>query len=820
MDNFYNRKYEDSVRRLKLLQDRYGRPTDLPNNIDRDELEELMGALLELRGHLRKLQWYGEVNRRGFIKITKKLDKRVAITSTQRPYLEVKVDPKPFAMNSALSVQMKVVNDWLSSLADVKVHDDSSSTHSTGSIRRPSRAILSLSAQLLESLDQATRSDDAPRLVKLLEDAKLGESLQDISTSTLALNVLQRAVSCKAKACIDELLGRIRYLDDGDDFNKRNCIHRLVLTSGRVNSLNDERHASDMPQTQDNSLSRNNYIIPAASPVLAPYPAPSKELDGLTPLARGHDPVEVLKFLLDKLRPHQRDALRARDSYGRMPLHYAAQYGLVAICQIITACMKAWGQFDVDDGIDAPSWQDVDGYAPLHLSVIGGHPKTTQAILQAEDWTGKNASRDVVRKHTEKSGEVLALATKANSVVIVCLLVQAGFDVNYQDDQGESALHVAARFNHTECARALLSGSDHQKADTELTENAFGWTPLFVACVDGQLDMVQLLISFGADLERADASGWTAKEHAALRGHISIARLLAARTTHPASDPNLTHSEPTPPTSLPTSSSSSTATSTASSTPLSTPLSTNPSLTDRKSSGTVNSTSPSRVPQSVKTFGHRYLTKDTMILVSLGSMDMRKSTEPVHLDRIPLANAHSTQLDTALSVVVSASEASGEPSIIDLPVHENVNTDPIVFMAMDATKVKLLFDIVPTYAGTNEQIVGRGVALLSSVKPNIGSKRITLQGDVSVPIIAATTLEVIGSVNFNFLIITPFKHPNMTITENQTYWKSMTSTMVIGHRGDLVLGFLFWGALLINAKVWAKTWLPESRCSLAKILFR
>ena len=816
VDNFYNRKYEDSVRRLKLLQDRYGRPTDIPNGIDRDELEELMGALLELRGHLRKLQWYGEVNRRGFIKITKKLDKKVALSSTQRPYLEVKVDPKPFAMNSALSVTMKVVNDWLSSLADVKVLDDSSSTHSTGSIRRPSKAILSLPAQLLESLDQATRGDDAPRLVKLLEDAKLGESTQDISTSTLALNVLQRAVSCKAKACIDELLGRIRNLDEWDDFNKRNCIHRLVLTSGRVNSLNDERLTSDTPHTQDNSLSRNNYIIPAASPVLAPYPAPSKELDGLTPLARGHDPVEVLKYLLDKLRPHQRDALRARDSYGRIPLHYAAQYGLVAICQIITARMKAWGQFDVSDGIDAPSWQDVDGYAPLHLSVIGGHPKTTQALLEAEDWTGANANRDVVRKHTEKSGEVLALATKANSVVIVRLLVQAGFDVNYQDDQGESALHVAARFNHTECASALLSECDHQKADTELAENAFGWTPLFVACVDGQLAMVQLLISSGADLERVDTSGWTAKEHAALRGHISIARLLAARTVPQASDPTLVNSEPTPPTSLPNSSASSTTASTAPSTP----LSTNPSLTDRRSNGTANGTSPSWVPQTVKTFGHRYLTKETMILVSLGTMDMRKSTEPVHLDRIPLANAHSTQLDTALSVVVSASEASGEPSIIDLPVHENVNTDPIVFMAMDATKVKLLFDIVPTYAGTNEQIVGRGVALLSSIKPNIGSKRITLQGDVSVPIIAAATLEVIGSVNFNFLIITPFRHPNMTITENQTYWKSMSSTMVIGHRGDLVLGFLFWGALLIYAKVWARMWLPESRCSLAKIPFR
>ncbi|KAI4255168.1 MAG: hypothetical protein L6R42_006873 [Xanthoria sp. 1 TBL-2021] len=164
-------------------------------------------------------------------------------------------------------------------------------------------------------------------------------------------------------------------------------------------------------------------------------------------------------------------------------------------------------------------------------------------------------------------------------------------------------------------------------------------------------------------------------------------------------------------------------------------------------------------------------------------MDMRKSIQAVCLDRIPLKSAHTTQLDTALSIVVSATGANGEPFIIDLPVQDNINTEPIVFTATDATKVKLLFDIVHTYAGNSNQVVGRGVALLSSIKPSIGSQRITLQGDVAVPIVAASTLEVIGLVNFNFLVIKPFSHPNMTITENQTYWKSMSSTMVIGHRG-------------------------------------
>jgi glycerophosphodiester phosphodiesterase len=143
---------------------------------------------------------------------------------------------------------------------------------------------------------------------------------------------------------------------------------------------------------------------------------------------------------------------------------------------------------------------------------------------------------------------------------------------------------------------------------------------------------------------------------------------------------------------------------------------------------------------------------------------------------------------------VSASGAKGEPEIIDLPVQDNLSTEPIVFHATDATRVKLLFDLIPTYAGSKDQVVGRGVALLSSIKPNKGSKRITLQGDSTDPIIAANTLEDIGSMTFNFLIITPFKHPNMSVTENQTYWKSMSSsTMLIGHRGDLAFDSLFCG---------------------------
>ena len=748
------------------MQDQYGRSIDNLAGLDRDEVEDVMGALLELRGSLRKLQWYGEVNRRGFIKITKKLDKKVPQVTAQRRYLGNKVDLKPFATNANLVEMIKTVNDWLSVLGDMKSSDDNSSSHSTHSLPRvSSRSMLNLPQGLLDTVEQAVRTDDAPILIELLQEANLEQQESNgVIYQRLLLNMLQRSISCKSKACIAKLLGMIRSLEEKDDINQRNCIHRFIISLGRTKPTGDAQKFANTIVEEDDDIDNDDakYILPAAPPVLAPSTRATKESDGITSLGHDDELVRLLQYISDQLLPEQRLALVARDIYGRMPLHYSAQYGFVVITQIILSHMQAWEQCDISEPIDSPFWQDAEGYAPLHLSVIGGHPLTTQALLDAGQKESTHDRKVSVQGQTPKSGEVLALATKANFVVIVQMLVDAGVDLNYQDDQGESALHIAARFGHSDCARILLQGSTKQQADPESVEKTYGWTPLFVACVDGHLGVAELLINAGADLNRCDTSGWTCAEHAALRGHLKIARRLAQLVPPRLSNPEFT--------SKATAHSSS-------------------SIAERKSngSGTINGVVRSTEP--VKTFGHRYLTNQSMILVSLGSMDMRKAIQAVKLDRIPLADAHHTELDTALSVVVSASGASGEPSIIDLPVQDNISTDPIVFNAADATKVKLLFDIVPTYSGSKDKIVGRGVALLSSIKPSIGSKRISLQGDLSVPIISAHNLEVIGSVHFNFLVITPFKHPNMSITESQTYWKTMTSTMVIGHRGNGLRGF-------------------------------
>lgn len=724
------------------------------SDLDVDETEELMGALLELRSQLRNLQWFGEINRRGFVKITKKLDKKVPNSATQHRYIATKVDPKPFAKDNTIARLLMDINKWLSALGDDKNLDDNRSERSIRSLGRASaKAMLTVPSALLDQLDQAIRDDDVQALEARLDKTNL--ALSEDPAQSLLLNLLQRSISARSKRSIEYLLSRVQTLDEPDDINERNCIHRLVIHIGRTKQTKGENEAPAYPFPAGNHYA-SQYITPAASPAALPEIEQKEKI-----LDRSDEAVDTLVYLLDKLREDQRSALLIRDSFGRLPLHYAAQFGFVVVCHVIMEKMQEWGQFNVEEGIDAPEWQDKEGNAPLHLSVIGGHALTTQALLQGENWRGPKADKGSMRREVSKSSAVLAIAAKANFKRIVKLLVDAGVDINWQDNVGETALHIAARFGHDECARILIEGTDEQKADLNAVEKNFNWTPLHIAAVDGHLSVAKLMVEAGADVDKLDSSGWTAKEHASLRGHLPIARLLRENTRvdeinpTPSANGEDGQGKDVAGTSPPEVS----------------------SLEDRRSNGS------SRVAEPVKTFGHRYLKDESLVLVSLGSMDMRKDVDAVKLDRVPLNEAHTTQLDTALSVVVSANGANGEPTIIDLPVHENISTEPIVFTTKNAANVKLLFDIVPTYSGNEKNKIGRGVALLSSVRPSVGSKRMNLQGDVCVPVVSSATLEVIGTVNFNFLVVTPFSHPNMEVTSQQTYWKKLASTMVIGHRG-------------------------------------
>ena len=158
----------------------------------------------------------------------------------------------------------------------------------------------------------------------------------------LLLNLLQRSISCRARQCIEYLLRQLETLDEEDDIHERNCVHRLVISVSRTKA--NELKAQQQP-SQALSVAATQYIIPAESPARIAPPAGTYQRELLLMHQKHDESIQLLIFLLNKLSNQQRAALNARDAYGRIPLHYAAQYGFLTVVEIVIKHMQDWGQF-------------------------------------------------------------------------------------------------------------------------------------------------------------------------------------------------------------------------------------------------------------------------------------------------------------------------------------------------------------------------------------------------------------------------------------------------------------------------------------------
>lgn len=111
-------------------------------------------------------------------------------------------------------------------------------------------------------------------------------------------------------------------------------------------------------------------------------------------------------------------------------------------------------------------------------------------------------------------------------------LLTRGFDGNVRDPKGDHALHVAVRENAAKAVQALLNW---EKVEVE-ARNKVDESPLMLAALGGQLDIVKRLIERDADVNKP---GWTPLHYAATRGHVEVMRLLLDKSAYiDAASPN------------------------------------------------------------------------------------------------------------------------------------------------------------------------------------------------------------------------------------------------------------------------------------------
>jgi ankyrin repeat protein len=106
-------------------------------------------------------------------------------------------------------------------------------------------------------------------------------------------------------------------------------------------------------------------------------------------------------------------------------------------------------------------------------------------------------------------GETALFLAIEHGPEFVSLLLDAGADVNSQNQAGETPLHQAAEDYDGEVAQLLIDYG----ADVDASDH-YGLTPLHAAAVHGAYEVVEVLVRNGAKLNCRDKRGYTPLHYA------------------------------------------------------------------------------------------------------------------------------------------------------------------------------------------------------------------------------------------------------------------------------------------------------------------
>ena len=113
-------------------------------------------------------------------------------------------------------------------------------------------------------------------------------------------------------------------------------------------------------------------------------------------------------------------------------------------------------------------------------------------------------------------------AALCNDVATATTLLSFNPEINASDNNGLTALSLAAEQGHREMVSLLLKQSNIIVDAPDKKKE----TPLMKASAHGDDSVVSLLLNHGADRKEQDEQGNTALHKAAEKGHLSIARSL------------------------------------------------------------------------------------------------------------------------------------------------------------------------------------------------------------------------------------------------------------------------------------------------------
>jgi len=118
----------------------------------------------------------------------------------------------------------------------------------------------------------------------------------------------------------------------------------------------------------------------------------------------------------------------------------------------------------------------------------------------------------------------LHIAMKLRNTQMMQLLLDAGADVDAQDERGNTILHLAVKKHNFDLVRFCVN---HQ-ADVDL-ENDEGITPLHQAAFMGEDRIAEFLLLSGADASLKNEAGYSAYDMALYKNNLGMIEILKRR---------------------------------------------------------------------------------------------------------------------------------------------------------------------------------------------------------------------------------------------------------------------------------------------------
>ncbi|TMW55228.1 hypothetical protein Poli38472_013119 [Pythium oligandrum] len=180
----------------------------------------------------------------------------------------------------------------------------------------------------------------------------------------------------------------------------------------------------------------------------------------------------------------------------------------------------------LEGGVDVNAVNKVYETA-LHLASANGHVKAVEVLLDqgADVFDRKNRNRMTALHYAAINGHVR---------VVKQLLATSSDNVDVENNIGQTALHLAVVNKNADVVRALLEDG---KADVDASSVSFKetqdnnqvqakQTALHVASETGQRRMVELLLQYGANVNKWDENGSTALHLACANNHASVVKVI------------------------------------------------------------------------------------------------------------------------------------------------------------------------------------------------------------------------------------------------------------------------------------------------------